>query len=109
LNYRKLSDKKSYKNIMPTRKKRMHKYIELGRFKTQKNFPAQDLQNNIVHSTDGGIVRTSIYYEYIKCLLTYRKTVEKLNGEMIYNMLCDTYTQVYNMIQSKHLVPGNNR
>jgi hypothetical protein len=34
---------------MPTRKKRMHKYIELGRFKTQKNFPTQDLQNNIVH------------------------------------------------------------
>lgn len=59
-------------------------------------------------STDGGIERTSIYYEYIKCLLTYRKTVEKLNGEMIYKMLCDTYTQVYNMIQSKHLVPGNN-
>jgi hypothetical protein len=39
---------------MPTRKKRMHKYIELGRFKTQKNFPTQDLQNNIVHKKKWG-------------------------------------------------------
>lgn len=49
MNHRKLSDKKSYKNIMPTRgkkrKKRTHRYIELGRFKTQKTFQHKIYKN----------------------------------------------------------------